>query len=45
MQTDSIAAIVSFIMETDKLKAVIRKTRPQGLQRYENSAEHSWQVA
>ena len=45
MQTNSIAAIVAFIMETDKLKAVIRKTRPQGLQRYENSAEHSWQVA
>ncbi|MDP6968437.1 MAG: HD domain-containing protein [Gammaproteobacteria bacterium] len=37
--------IVNFIMETDKLKAVIRKTRPQGLGRYENSAEHSWQVA
>jgi putative hydrolase of HD superfamily len=27
------------------LKAVTRKTRPLGLERYENSAEHSWQIA
>lgn len=37
--------IVDFILELDKLKAVTRKTRPLGLDRYENSAEHSWQVA
>ena len=38
-------AIVDFILELDKLKAVARKTRPIGLDRYENSAEHSWQIA
>ena len=36
--------ILEFIVELDKLKAVLRKTRPIGLERYENSAEHSWQV-
>ena len=38
-------AIVNFILELDKLKAVTRKTKPVGLDRYENSAEHSWQIA
>src|SRR5215212_9675202 len=37
--------IVDFILELDKLKGVTRKTRPIGLERYENSAEHSWQIA
>jgi putative hydrolase of HD superfamily len=37
--------IVDFILELDKLKAVTRRTRPIGLDRYENSAEHSWQIA
>jgi putative hydrolase of HD superfamily len=37
--------IVDFILELDKLKGVTRKTRPVGLERYENSAEHSWQIA
>ena len=37
--------IVDFILELDKLKAVTRATRPLGLDRYENSAEHSWQIA
>ncbi len=37
--------IVEFILELDKLKAVTRKTRPLGLDRFENSAEHSWQIA
>jgi len=36
--------IVNFIIELDKLKAVLRKTKPVGLDRYENIAEHSWQV-
>jgi putative hydrolases of HD superfamily len=35
---------VKFIVETDKLKGVLRKTSPIGEQRKENSAEHSWQV-
>jgi 5'-deoxynucleotidase YfbR-like HD superfamily hydrolase len=37
--------VVDFILELDKLKAVTRKVRPIGLDRYENSAEHSWQIA
>jgi putative hydrolase of HD superfamily len=37
--------IVNFILELDKLKGVTRKVRPVGLDRYENSAEHSWQLA
>jgi putative hydrolase of HD superfamily len=36
---------IDFILEVDRLKAVTRKTRPLGLDRYENSAEHSWQLA
>lgn len=36
--------ILDFMIEADKLKSVLRKTRPVGTQRYENSAEHSWHV-
>ena len=41
----SVPQVVEFILELDKLKGVTRKTRPLGLDRYENSAEHSWQIA
>ena len=37
--------IVDFILELEKLKGVARKVRPLGQDRYENSAEHSWQIA
>ena len=37
--------IIDFILEMEKLKGVTRKTRPLRLDRYENSAEHSWQLA
>lgn len=37
--------IVDFILELDRLKGVTRRTKPLGLDRYENSAEHSWQIA
>lgn len=37
--------IIDFIRELDKLKGVERKTKPLGLVRFENSAEHSWQIA
>ena len=37
--------VIEFILEIDKLKGITRKTRPLGLARYENSAEHSWQIA
>ena len=40
----SLESVLDFIVEIDKLKAVYRKTRPVGLDRYENSAEHSWHV-
>lgn len=36
---------IRFVLELDKLKSVTRKVRPTGLTRYENSAEHSWQIA
>lgn len=38
-------AIVDFILEVDKLKAITRKIRLRDGERYENSAEHSWQLA
>jgi len=38
-------AVIDFILELDKLKGVTRKVKPLGLDRYENSAEHSWQLA
>jgi putative hydrolases of HD superfamily len=40
-----VQSIVDFVLELDKLKTVTRKTKPLGLDRYENSAEHSWQIA
>jgi putative hydrolases of HD superfamily len=36
--------ILEFMVEIDKLKCVLRKSRPVGAGRYENSAEHSWHV-
>lgn len=40
-----IRQIVDFILEIDKLKGVTRKAKPLGQSRFENSAEHSWQIA
>ena len=45
VSTREMRQIVDFILEVDRLKAVTRKVRPAGLDRYENSAEHSWQIA
>ncbi len=39
-----ITSVLNFIVEIEKLKDVHRKTKPVGLNRYENSAEHSWHV-
>jgi len=39
-----IQKVLNFIVEIEKLKDIHRKTRPVGLGRYENSAEHSWHV-
>lgn len=41
---NDIERALSFAIELDKLKAVLRRSRPSGLDRYENSAEHSWHV-
>ena len=41
---EKIENILTFIIEIEKLKDVLRKTKPVGLNRYENSAEHSWHV-
>jgi putative hydrolase of HD superfamily len=41
----AIEDVLGFIVEIEKLKNVHRKTRPVGLKRYENSAEHSWHVS
>lgn len=38
-------SVVDFVLEIDKLKRVLRKVRPLGLDRHENAAEHSWQIA
>ncbi len=40
----AIEQTLAFIVEIEKLKRVLRKTKPVGLDRYENSAEHSWHV-
>ena len=37
--------VLKFMVEIEKLKNVHRKTKPVGLDRYENSAEHSWHVS
>lgn len=41
---EKILRILEFIVEIEKLKDITRHTRPVGLNRYENSAEHSWHV-
>ncbi len=41
----SLKPIVDFILEVDRLKAVTRKIKVRGLDRFENPAEHSWQIA
>ncbi|MBV8657962.1 MAG: HD domain-containing protein [Burkholderiales bacterium] len=43
--SDRLAAQLAFVLELDKLKAIERRTRPLGLARAENTAEHSWHAA
>ena len=43
--SNDLRRIIQFVIELDKLKAILRRTKPVGLERYENSAEHSWQVS
>ena len=42
---DELEKCFEFIIEVEKLKGIERRTKPLGLDRYENSAEHSWQIA
>ena len=44
-KSSAMQQVIDFILELDKLKGVTRKVRPLGQDRYENSAEHSWQIA
>lgn len=41
---EEINNVLQFMVEIEKLKSVHRQTKPVGLDRYENSAEHSWHV-
>lgn len=41
---EEIEKILSFIVEIEKLKAVQRKTKLVGFERFENSAKHGWHV-
>ena len=36
---------ITFLLELDKLKTVLRRSRPVGSVRYEDSAQHSWHLA
>lgn len=45
VQPERLQQQIRFLVEMDKLKGVLRRTRPTSLERYENSAEHSWQLA
>lgn len=36
--------VILFLLESEKLKSVLRQTKPLGEDRFENSAEHSWQT-
>ena len=45
MSHERIARQLGFLVEADRLKAVIRRTRLVDGSRHENSAEHSWHLA
>ncbi|HMN28759.1 MAG TPA: HD domain-containing protein [Caldilineaceae bacterium] len=45
MQHARLAQQITFLLEVEKLKGILRATKPVGLERRENSAEHSWHIA
>jgi putative hydrolase of HD superfamily len=45
IMTERLTRQISFLIELDKLKSVLRRTKPVGSERYEDSAEHSWHLA
>ncbi|MEC7028652.1 MAG: HD domain-containing protein [Pseudomonadota bacterium] len=42
---EALESSLAFVKEAAQLKQVLRKTSPIGLERKENSAEHSWHLA
>ena len=42
---DDLAARIDFLLEIDKLKGVLRRSRIVDGSRFENTAEHSWHLA
>ncbi len=44
MNTERLDRQISFILETDKLKSVLRRSYLLNEDRHENSAEHSWHL-
>jgi putative hydrolase of HD superfamily len=44
LSDERLARQIRFLVETDKLKSVVRRTFVIGADRCENSAEHSWQL-
>lgn len=36
---------IAFLVESERLKGIVRRVSPIGVPRYENSAEHSWTLA
>ena len=42
---DALASRIEFLLEIDKLKTVLRRTKIVDGSRYENTAEHSWHLA
>ena len=42
---NDVASRIDFLLETEKLKGVLRRTSPAFLERRENSAEHSWSLS
>ena len=43
--TDRLSSQIEFLVETEKLKGVLRRTSPINAERRENTAEHSWTLA
>jgi len=44
LPTGEVGQIIQFVLEIEKQKGVLRKVRPIGEERYENTAEHSWPI-
>lgn len=45
VEGDDLAGRIEFLLEIDKLKTVLRRSRLVDGSRYENTAEHSWHLA